>query len=141
MGLAHVRAQVVAKMETLGFVEWQDAFPIDNIPSTMEDQAFHIQIEPIVAITGDQRTHRFSAPFVIRVLRRGFRYPVEAIDSCLTDADTINAALLAPAFRLALTDDVKNLTPTRIDLEPLSSSNDNVVVLNMRFEAFLISCF
>jgi hypothetical protein len=128
-------------METLGFVEWQDAFPIDNIPSTIEDQSFHISFETVSVATGDQQTYRFSVPFVIRVLRRGFRYPIEAIDSCLVDADSINASLLAPVWRLGLANDVKNIVPTRIDLEPLSSSNDNVVVLNMRFEAFLISSF
>lgn len=141
MGLADVRSQITAKMVGLGFNEWEDAFPIDNIPSTIEDQAFHIEFETITVSVRGNRTHDFKMPFVLRVLRRGFRYPIEAIDSCLADADTINASLLDQAWRLALSDDVKDIVPTRIDLEPLSSSNDNVVVLSMRFDAFLISCF
>lgn len=142
MALANVLETITTKVESLGFELWDDAFPVDNIPSTISDRAFQIEIGSISGSTASHSTHTFRMPLNIRVIRRGFRYPNEARSAALVDADTILSGLLATSFRLGpIVDDVKDLIPTNVDITPLSGSNDNDVILIMGFEALIISLF
>ena len=141
MSFANVFEAMQTKVESLGFTPWEDAFQIDNIPSTIQDGAFHVEIGAITGAPASHTTHRFSFPVVIRVIRRGFRYPSEAKSQAMIDADTVLAGLLAPSFRLSVVDDVKDIVPDGIDLREFSVSNDNVVILEIRVNAQVISQF
>lgn len=141
MALSNVLETMTTKVESLGFDPWDDAFPIDNIPSTIMDGAFQIEVGSITSGASNQHTHKFRMPLTVKVLRRGFRYPNEGRAAALVSADDILAGLLAPSFRLSMVDDVKNLIPLGVDLEPFSSSNDNDIILSLRFEAIIESLF
>lgn len=141
MALANVYELIQTKVESLGFTPWEDAFQIDNIPSTIQDRAFHTEIGLISAEAANHHTHRFIFPVILRVIRRGFRYPSEAKSSAMIDADTILAGLLASSFRLVVGEDVKDLVPTGVELREFSGSNDNVLILEIRIEATIISKF
>lgn len=141
MALAGVLTAIANEVRAAGFTEWQDAFPIDNVPSTILDRSFHIDIGSITSGAANQRAHEFRMPLTIKVLRRGFKEAGSQRESCMLDADTILSALLTPAFRLQVGDDVKDLVPLGIDLDPISSSNDNDFILSLRFEALIISLF
>ena len=141
MALAGVLNALNSRMRTTGYTEWKDAFPIDNIPSTILDRSFHIEIGSITSSAAHQSSHVFRMPLTVRVLRRGFKDPGPQRESCMRDADAILSALLAPSFRLQIVDDVKDLVPLGIDLDPISSSNDNDFILSLRFEALIISLF
>jgi hypothetical protein len=141
MALANVYELIQTKVESLGFTPWEDAFQIDNIPSTIQDKSFHVEIGSIGGEPADHTTHRFTFPMLIRVIRRGFRYPSEAKSQAMVDADSILAGLLEPAFRLLVGEDVKDLVPAGVELREFSGSNDNVLVLEIRIEALIISKF
>jgi|694.fasta_scaffold19121_13 hypothetical protein len=141
MALANVYELIQTKVESLGFTPWEDAFQIDNIPSTIQDKSFHVEIGSIGGEPADHTTHRFTFPMLIRVIRRGFRYPSEAKSQAMVDADSILAGLLAPSFRLLVGEDVKDLVPAGVELREFSGSNDNVLVLEIRIEALIISKF
>ena len=142
MSLANVLESITTKVESLGFELWDDAFPVDNIPSTISDRAFQIEIGSITSGAANQRTHIFRMPLNVRVIRRGFRYPNEARSSALVDADTILAGLLAASFRLGpIVDDVKDLIPTSVDLGGRRGTNNKNIILSLSFEALIVSLF
>lgn len=141
MALANVYEIIQTKVESLGFTPWEDAFQIDNIPSTIQDRSFHTEIGSIGGEAANHHTHRFVFPIILRVIRRGFRYPSEAKSEAMIDADTILTGLLAPSFRLLVGEDVKDLVSTGIELREFSGSNDNILVLEVRIEALIISKF
>lgn len=141
MALAGVLPAIATKLRTAGFVEWKDAFPIDNIPATILDRSFHIGMGTVSSTAANQKSHVFRMPITVQILRRGFRDAHNARESCMIDSDTVLSSLLATSFRLSIVDDVKDLSPLSIDLDPISSSNDNDFILTMRFEALIISLF
>jgi hypothetical protein len=141
MALAGVLPAIATQLRTAGFVEWKDAFPTDNIPATILDRSFHIGMGTVSSAAANQRAHVFRMPITVQVLRRGFRDAHGMRESCMIDADTVLSSLLAPSFRLSIVDDVKDLSPLSVDLDPISSSNDNDFILTIRFEALIISLF
>lgn len=141
MALAGVLPAIANEIRGAGFVEWKDAFPIDNIPSTIIDRSFHVEMGTVSSTAANQRSHVFRMPITVQVLRRGFRDAHAAREGCMIDSDLILAALLSESFRFSIVDDVKNLSPLSIDLSPISSSNDNDFILTLRFEALIVSLF
>jgi len=140
MTLGGVRGQFRGVMDGLGFREWSDGFNFENIPSSILDKAYHIEVGTITSGPSDHQAHRFLMPMTLRVFFKGYRDPSFAIDDALTNANTILGGLLAPGFRLQV-NDLKDIRPTSINALPLQLTNDNAVILEMGFVAYLIYLF
>lgn len=113
--------------------EWEDAFNIENIPSSILDKSWHLDFSNFSYNTGGAHTClSFEVPLNLSVFFKGYRNPVEAIDTALVFADAIVKECMNPVHRLNQIS-IKNILPNGINLKDLSDSNDNTVILEIKF--------
>ena len=113
--------------------EWEDAFNVDNIPSTILDKSWHITFSPASYNTGGAHTClSFECPITLRVFFKGYRNPREAVDMALIFADAILKECTKPVQRLNQPS-IKNVLPNNVDIRELSDSNDNAAILEISF--------
>lgn len=117
--------------------EWDDAFNIENIPSSVLDKSWHITFGTF-NYTGSAHTClNFDCPVTLSVMFKGYRAPKEAIDTALTFADSIVKECTKPVQRLNQPS-IKNVLPGIVNIRELGASNDNVVVLEIQFNCIVI---
>lgn len=144
MSLAEIRPYMRDILDGLGYDEWTDGFNFENIPSTIFNESYHLEVGVISAGVANQRAYRFTAPVLLRVFLKGFRSPSEAIDDALLRGDTILSGVLAESERLGVPADnrsIKNVFPGPIQTLPFDASNDNAIILQMEFNFDLIECY
>jgi len=116
------------------FQEWEDAFNVENIPSTIIDKSWHFALQPMIFQTGRTQTcFKFSCPVKLSVMLKGYRTPKEAVDSGAYYAQAIVNECCKHSVRLNQPH-IKNVLPNVIDMRQLSQSNDNIVVLEITFD-------
>ena len=126
-------------LNALKLREWKDGFNWENNPSTILDKSYHLEF-PRGYRDGayDMATSDIRMEVTVRVFLKGFRNPADAIQSALAYWDAITARLLATENRTGTV--IKNVYYDSHQILPLSSSNDNVVVLEITFSCFIIIC-
>lgn len=140
MTLGGVRDFFRTRLDGLGYTEWGDGFSSQNIPSTLIDKSYFLEVGKIISRPANQLHHTFSYPLKIYVFLKGFRDPSAAIDNGLADAHLILDDILDKTVRLQ-TNGLKDIRPVSIDVKPLSDSNDNNVVIEMEFDNLLMFTF
>ncbi len=131
MSLTNAVVIFQTQMDGLGYSEWQDAFNIENIPSTILDTSYHIDLSTGEAAVINSSALQEIGTVVLRVFRKGFRDTVAMRDEMLAEKDTIICDILAPAVRLQ--SGIKNIVYNSFALQPLSDSNDNSAILELNF--------
>jgi hypothetical protein len=140
MNFGDIRGYFRTKLDALNYREWEDGFNFENIPSTILDGSYHIEVGSITGGPANQVHHTFLMPITVRIFFKGYRTPGEAIDAALNEANLILDEILKPSNRLQ-TNGLKDVRPVSIQPVALQLSNDNAVILTMGFEAYLIYCF
>lgn len=139
MSLTLIRPLFRSRLKALGYKEHVDGFNFDNIASTILDDSFHLSSGEITTAQANQITYDFDYPLTVRLFKRGFRKPGDALDTMDQVASTIYADVLQASVRLG--DTIKDIEPNGYLVEPLAGSNDNGVILVMQFTCKLILCF
>lgn len=139
MALTDVRNYFRNRMYALGYNEWTDEFNIENIPSTILDKTYHVESGDIASTASNHQPHRFDCPVTIRLFLKGYDNPVSAVDDAYVHCEDVLAEVLLPANRLS--DDIHDVQPVNIAVEPLTASNDNSVVLVITFNAITFMKF
>ena len=117
--------------------EWEDAFNIENIPSSILDKSWHISFDTF-NYTGTAHTClSFDCPVTLNVFLKGYRNPKEAIDTALIFADAIIKECTNPVHRLNQSK-IKNVLPGLMNVREYAPSNDNAAVLEMQFTCEVI---
>lgn len=137
MSLSSVRPFFRTRLDGLGFIEWDDGFQFDNVPETILNKAYHLQIGTIGGGPANQTTHVFEYPITLRVHFKGFRDVNSAIDDVVSESETILEDILAPSVRLGTA--IKDVVCDSVNILPLDASNDNNIVLQMEFTS-TINC-
>jgi hypothetical protein len=119
------------RMDDLGYREWTDGFNVENIPSTIIDKSYHLEVNDGSGGVINQHVQNISMPITLRVFRNGFRDPASMRDEMLGDMEAIVCDILLPAVRLS--SGIKNIVFDSFSLLPLDVSNDNSVILEMNF--------
>lgn len=124
-------------MTPLGFVEWKDAFNVENIPSTRLHKAFHIQFQNVRGDSLNQSDYESTALIELKHLVKGQVDTDSSVDLALKLSEDIIVALLDPTERL------NNVTIKRVfvegfDLAPIDVTNDNSILVTMQI-SFLLS--
>lgn len=132
MSLIDVRSYFRTHLDSVGFSEWTDGFNTENIPGTLLDRSYHIESGVISSTASNHQAHLFICPITIRVFYKGFVDTQGAIDDAYVDATSILAEVLLPANRLGSS--LQDVVPSSISVTPLSSTNDNSLILQMEFE-------
>lgn len=139
MSLSDVRPFFRTRFEGLGFTEHQDAFSVNNIGEAVLDDSFHIE-SGVVSSVNEPLTHIFTYPILVRIFKKGFADPIDALDAIdQTRADILDD-ILDPANRLQTTG-INNVEFIDSSTLPLDDSNDNAIVLELNFNATVILCF
>lgn len=130
--LTSSRSYFRSRLNSLGYKEWTDGFNVENIPKSLLDGSYHISSGSVSPTPSNHQVHEFVSDVLIRVYLKGYRDPAQAIDKAFEKAELVLGAVLLPSMRLAQ-DCIKDIEPGVIDVEALSASNDNSVILNMNF--------
>lgn len=136
MSISNVRGFYKTRLEGLGFEQWDDGFNFENIPSTILDGAFHIEVNPSSGGPTNQTIQNVTMPVTVRVFRKGFRNVSEGIDSAILDVENIICDIIAPAVRLS--SDIKNVVLDGFSVNPLDDSNDNAIMIELNFTNLII---
>ena len=120
--------------------EWEDAFNIENIPSSILDKSWHIEFGPFVYVGTAHTCLSFDCPVRLSIFLKGYRNPKEAIDNALVYANTVITEVCKPLNRLNQAT-IKNILPNTVDVRELNQSNDNAVVLELSFDCKVILGF
>ena len=129
--LSSSRSYFRSRLNALGFKEWTDGFNVENIPKTLLSGAYHIESQA-VSPTVQLQSYEFESAVLIRIYLKGYRNPASAIDEAFERAESVLESVLLPSTRL-LQDCIKDVQAGSIEVEALSASNDNSVILNMNF--------
>lgn len=142
MSFAAIRPYFNARMLAVDpdFREWEDAFNVDNIPSTMFDKAWHLEFSPSTFGQANQACLTFLVPVSLKVFLKGYRSPKDAVDKALSLAESIVKEASGPSNRLNQPL-IKNVLPNLVDVRKLSETNDNSVVLEISFNCLIIIGF
>lgn len=136
-GLVAVRPLFRTRLRALGLTEWTDAFATDNIPSTILNNSFHLDTSAGSRRGAyDQNHQECEQELTVRVFLKGYRYPADAVDDALEWLDDILEDVLDPAVRAGAA--IKNIYANNWEINPLAESNDNAVVLEIRFSCLII---
>jgi hypothetical protein len=123
-------------MTELGFLEWTDGFNWQNIPSTVVDGTYHLELLDANGIKQNQNDIEIEVPIVIRLFVKGFRDPAAGIDDAVLKCQSIITKALKPSTRL--TGDLKNVTFSSAVPEPFGESNDNLIMMRIEFNTLVI---
>jgi hypothetical protein len=138
-GITAIRPYFRARLNALGFREWKDGFNFENIPSTILDKSYHVEIPRGSRLNAfDMSSNDITQDVVVRVFFKGFRNPSEAIDLALLKYEQILQSVLASENRIGV--DIKNIYFDSCQILPLSDSNDNAVILEITFSCLIIIC-
>lgn len=120
-------------LNTAGFNEWEDGFNFDNIPKSIRDKAYHIFYSIPTVVEQGTTTLDNQIATTIKIFRRGFRNPKDAIDSAMCDAISLRR-LVMNFETLAQYNEVKILGISSVSIvpEPLDN-NDNSVIVTLEF--------
>ena len=117
--------------------EWEDAFNLDNIPSSVLDKSWHIRLQPSSYVRAAHTSLLFRAPVTLSICFKGYRNPKEAVDTALEFADAIIKECTNPVRRLNQPK-IKNVLPGIVDVREMGTTNDNVCVLELSFNCDVI---
>lgn len=131
MSLLAAREYFKQYLEQLGYEEWPDGFNIENIPSTVLDGAYHVESGTIVQNSQNQRDLDLGCIEIVRIFKKGFRYPSRAIDEAHIEVQTFLELVLDATNRGA--QPPTNVILNSIDFLPLTIDNDNALMVEMNF--------
>jgi len=137
--MSAVLAYARARMDTLDFEEWEDAFAFDNIPRTKFDDIYHLEFGPASRDSEHQDNIHVEVPFTLRVFRRSFRPTKEGRDDAIVIADSIIDEFIKSTNRL-LDSGLETVQFDTLTLDRLDDSNDNSLILIIDFTALVVKC-
>lgn len=127
------------RMVSLGYIEHEDAFNFENIPRTLLDTAFHLELGTVSNANEAHDNVELSVPFAVRAFKRSFLLTKEGRDSAVVNADTIIDDFITSINKLN-DDVVYNIIFDSLNLLQLNDSNDNSIIIQLDFTALVVKC-
>ena len=107
MSLANVLPLFRTRLDGLGYSEWDDAFNVENIPSTILDKSYHLDIGLVTGGGIPHRAQNAEMPVTARIFLKGYRDMKTSKDNAVSESQTILCDILATSVRLDT--NVKNI--------------------------------
>jgi hypothetical protein len=126
-----------ARLDSLDYTEHEDALNFENIPQTILNEKYHLEVGPILSGPANQLDHDFEYPVTVRVFLRGFVDTNSLRDDAISRAELILEEILKPSNRLGTT--IKDVVPNNVEILPIAASNDNDMILQLDFTS-IIKC-
>lgn len=137
MSLTKTRQYFRDRLIELKLKEWVDAFNFENIPSNILDKSFHIENGQITGIKRNHTDQELNFPVTIRIFLKGYKTPVNAIDKSIELTENLIKNACNPVNALTQ-GGIKNIIFESASNRVLDPSNDNLVVCELNFRAFVI---
>lgn len=132
-----VKPYARARMKKLGKTEWSDGFNFANIPRTLLDKSFHLELQEAQELSNNQDNLMVNQPFYLRLFRAQVFKVRDAIDEEAAYLKPVIDEFLAPKNRLTQPR-IKNIVLNSVLIEKLDQSNDNGVIVKIAFTALVI---
>lgn len=137
MSLANVRPYFKARALEQGWKEWKDAFNIGNIPATLIDGSFHVEMGDLSQLKFNQYDLETEFPVTVRYFKKGFKDPQGALDLSIASTENYIRASLKATNRLTGVG-IKNVRLVTARWVRYDTSNDNLIMAEMQFTALVI---
>lgn len=137
MSLMDAKQYFRDRLTVLGYKEHTDAFNIDNIPATLFDRAFHVELTSASGSPHDNQCMKIEPSFQCKVFLKGFRNPAAKLDEALVRAQAIIEDMMSAARRLD-EPKVHNVHFDTLDIRPLET-NDNAIIIELGFRCQVYS--
>lgn len=134
MSLASVLPYVQEKLEVLGYLEHDDEFDLENIPSTKIDKAYSIQLGEFSASSASQLDYEWSVPMNLYVFLNGYARPNDAMLDAINKATAIMDELFEIDERYSQTG-IRNIKPQSLDFKKYADDADHIIVIKVGIEA------
>jgi len=122
--------------EANGFEEWQDAFNIENIPSSRINKSFHINLGRVSREALDMNMLTMSSSVEVSWFMKGFKYPKDAKLEAHKLIEKLYIKLLNVGVRT--TSGVLNILPEDTTIEAINVNNDNIVIVRMTYNVLTV---
>lgn len=136
MSLTLVRPYFRTRLDSLGYNEWTDGFDFENIPETILDGAYHLEIGTLSSIGVEHTMIDMEYPLTVRLYLKGFRDPASAIDESISQGEAIVCDITKIVN--ANQQGIKGVEFSTMQPIPKSDNNDNIILLEMEFTARVI---
>lgn len=134
--IAAIRPYFRTRIDALGYTEWKDGLNIENIPSNILNQSYHMSVVSTDPIAQNQADLDTENQITINFFFKGYRYPALAIDTALSSSETILLDVLKAENRIG--DDLINVRLISLNHFELDDSNDNAIRTEMIFSCRVV---
>lgn len=147
MSYSKIRAYFKQRIEAVSpdRSEWTDALSIDdaqNIPTTLVEQRYHIEVGTISSTTQLDQTVTDSASVLVTIWEQGYNTPQDNKDELLDESELIRTSAVNPlnveAFNVANSVYIQRIDGVSITPSEIDASNDNIVQVQIEYTATLL---
>ena len=131
MSLSAIRPYFRTHLKALGYTEWTNAIPDNNIPSSILDRTFHLGPPQTSGVKQNQADLETDSQITIALFFKGYRDPATAEDTAIAASETALLDLLKATNRIS--SDIINIKLNTVIHSQLGSTNDNVIKTEMSF--------
>ncbi len=131
MSLSIVRSYFRARLNSLGYKEWDDGFNVDNIPENIINYAYHIDNFAGTVNSMNQTDLDIDVNVTTRIFFKGYRTVKDALDTVDQKLEDIFVEVLKPTNRLTGTAGLRDVQLVEYTKEPITFSNDNTIVATL----------
>ena len=136
MSLDTVRPYFKARMEKLGLSEWKNPFDTQNIPKTIIKSAYNITLGTLQEVKNNQLNLDLVVPVNVKMFAKAYKEHMVAYDQAVSLAQDAIIEIMKPSNRLTQVG-IKTIRIGSMTIDPLSPSDDNIMVVNFVFNVSL----
>ena len=110
-----------------GYREWEDALNFENIPNSLLDKSYHLEIGQ----GRGQKIHEILHNIRIRLFYKGYKNPASATNLAYDEMEKLATLIIAGRISHAK---IKNIVFNNYQIEKQDKTNDNNVMLMLDFD-------
>jgi len=126
-----------ARMNNLGYQEWTDSFNFENIPRTLLEDVYHLELGTVSRKNEQHDNIELNVPLIVRLFSRSFLNTGEGRDAAIILADTVIDSFVKGSNRLGNAN-IETIQFDQLVLQALNEENDNSLMLIIDFTALTI---
>lgn len=126
-----------SRLSTMGLVEWTDALNFANIPRTLLDTSFHLEIGAALNEAEHQDNIHIGVPLVVRLFHSGYVDTGTARDVALDRSEQVIDDFISAPNRLNFPG-IWNVKFESMEFAPFEATDDNVFLITVSFTVLVI---
>ena len=127
-----------SRAQTFGLKEHYDAFNSLNIPSTVLEDSFFVLMDEAQGISNNQSDQVVEQPLTLQIYLSPRLDTLTQRDNAYSIAQNVIVDLIKSSNRLEYSQYLKDFRFTGLNVGPLNDTNDNGVLIEIKFTALII---